>query len=319
MNLANFYESNLVLFQDSFTSLFLALSLQFALRLGVTSFAGVGLYGIGSYTTAILIVHDGWSTFPALAAGIVLPAVMAALLGLVLRQLDGLYLGMATIAFDLIVGVVIVNGGSLTGGAVGLFGAVARPPLTMADILAITVVVLAAFTYSERGALARRISAVRDDPELAVSLGIGVQRYRLAAFVVSGALGGLSGAVNLLLRTTVSSDNIGFSLIVTALTMIIVGGARWWLGAFIGAIVFTWLPDVLSFVGQWQEVVYGIIVAAAAVYMPDGVVGVSIRQWRTRQQRRLLRTVEARASAQALADHDEGNASASPTQEVTLP
>lgn len=318
MNLANFYQANLVLFQGTFVSLFLALSLQFSLRLGVLSFAGVGLYGIGSYTTAILIIKSGWSTFPALAAGIVLPALVAALLGLLLRRLDGLYLGMATIAFDLILGVVIVNGGSLTGGAIGLYGAIARPPLSMAYIVVIAVVVVAALTYSERGALARRISAVRDDPELAVSMGISVQRYRLAAFVVSGALGGLSGAMNILLRTTISPDNLGFSLIVLALTMIIVGGTRWWLGALIGAIVFTWLPDVLSFVGQWDAVVYGVIVAAAAVYMPGGVVGVAIQQWRARQQRRLLRSAAAEQSAEGLADRDGDATPATPSEGVTL-
>jgi branched-chain amino acid transport system permease protein len=318
MNLVNFYQANLILFQGTFVSLFLALSLQFSLRLGVLSFAGVGLYGIGSYTTGILIIRSGWSTFLALGAGILLPAIVAALLGLLLRQLNGLYLGMATIAFDLIVGVVIVNGGSLTGGAIGLFGAVARPPFSMAYIVVITVVVLAALTWSELGAPARRISAVRDDPELAASLGISVPRYRLAAFTVSGALGGLSGAMNLLLRTTVSPDNIGFSLIVLALTMIIVGGTRWWLGALIGAIVFTWLPDVLSFVGQWEAVLYGVIVAAAAVYMPSGVVGVALQHWRARQQRRLLRSAEGERSAEGLADHDEGATSVNPSQGVTL-
>jgi branched-chain amino acid transport system permease protein len=319
MNLVNFYQAHLVLFQGTFVSLFLALSLQFSLRLGVVSFAGVGLYGIGSYTAGILVIKEGWSTFPALAAGIVLPALVAALLALLMRRLSGLYLGMATIAFDLIVGVVIINGGTLTGGPIGLFGALARPPLSMLYILLITVVVLLALTYSARGAPARRINAVRDDPELASSVGISVPRYRLAAFVVSGALGGCSGAMDLLLRTTVSPDNIGFPLIVLALTMIIVGGTRWWLGALIGAIVFTWLPDVLSFVGQWEQVVYGVIVAAAAVYMPGGVVGVVIQQWRARQQRRLLRSAEGERSSEGVAEPDESATPLSPSQGVTFP
>jgi len=126
--------------------------------------------------------------------------------------------------------------------------------------------------------------------------------------------------VNILLRTTISPDNLGFSLIVLALTMIIVGGTRWWAGALIGAIVFTWLPDVLSFVGQWDTVVYGVIVAAAAVYMPGGVVGLAIGQWRARQQRRLLRSAAAEPSAEGLADRDgDGDATpVTPSEGVTL-
>jgi branched-chain amino acid transport system permease protein len=275
------------------------------LRMGVFSFAGVGFYGLGTYTTAILVIRSGWSTFPALAAGMILAAVVGALLALLLRRLSGLYLGMATIAFDLIVGVIIVNGGSLTGGPTGLYGAIADPQLNMAHILIITVLVLAALTWTEHGVLGRRISAVREDPELATSLGISVPRYRLAAFVVSGALGGLSGGMNVLLRTTVSPDNIGFPLIVLALTMIIVGGTGWWLGALIGSIVFTWLPDVLSFVGEWQAVIYGILVSLAAVYVPGGVVGVAVEQRRAWQQRRLRRIADVETAREERADHEE--------------
>ena len=174
------------------------------------------------------------------------------MLGLVIVRLAGLYLAMATVAFDLIIAVIAINGGELTGVSTGLYGV--SPTSTMPPGGSSTLVVLALVVASASiGSTGRRVNAVRDDPELAASVGISVRRYRLVAFVVSGALGGCAGAMNILVRSTVSPLDIGFGLIVLALTMIIVGGALSWKGAVIGAIIFTWLPDLLSVVGEWQQ------------------------------------------------------------------
>jgi len=61
--------------------------------------------------------------------------------------------------------------------------------------------------------------------------------------------------------------------VVVALTTIVVGGALSWRGAVIGAILFTWLPTALAFVGDWQELVYGAIVVLAAIFLPAGLYG----------------------------------------------
>src|SRR5439155_109060 len=100
--------------------------------------------------------------------------VVGYLLGLVVQRLGGLYLGMATISFDLILSVAVTNGGNLTGGPTGLFGAIAD--ITMPHIVAICVLAVVLLAFSERGRMGRRIEAVRDDPELALSEGINVGR-----------------------------------------------------------------------------------------------------------------------------------------------
>jgi branched-chain amino acid transport system permease protein len=89
-----------------------------------------------------------------------------------------------------------------------------------------------------------------------------------------------------MVRSTVGPLDIGFNLIVLALTMIIVGGAMSWKGAVIGAIIFTWLPSLLEFVGKWQTLLYGIIVAVAAVLLPRGIHGVFVDLTRWIQRRR---------------------------------
>jgi branched-chain amino acid transport system permease protein len=163
-------------------------------------------------------------------------------------------------------------------------------------VAAVPVILL---VLSERGRFGRRIEAVREDPELAASTGTNVLCYRRLAFLASGILGGTAGALNVLLRTTVSPPDIDFSLIVLALTIIVIGGARSWTGALIGAVIFTWLPSVLAFVGEWQSLFYSGLVALAAIYVPGGLVGVAIDGYHGWQRRGAVTRREASATARA--------------------
>lgn len=284
----DFFNSNLVLVQATLSGLVLALSVQLPLRMGVFSFAGAGSYGLGGYAAALLVIHLGLNTFEAIGLAILLTAFVGLLLGLVISRLNGLYLAMATVAFDLIIGVIAINGGSFTGESTGLYGVIVD--FTTTQMFLLTLVVLALVGLSEHGRIGRRTEAVRDDQQLAASAGVNVRRYRLMAFVVSGALGGLAGAMNVMVRTTIGPLDIGFGLIVLALTMIIVGGAMSWKGAVLGAIIFTWLPHFLDFIGQWQNLVYGVIVALAAIFLPRGIHGVivDVMRWVRRRRRGTL-------------------------------
>lgn len=282
----DWYSMNFVLIQTTMTTLLLALSIQVPLRFGVFSFAGVGAFGIGGYGAAIAMIRHEWSTWPAVLVGTAAAGVVVFLLGLVVQRLTGLYMGMATIAFTLIVSVFAVNGGDYTGGASGLFGALGE--ITMTHIVLVVIAAALFLQWTELRGLGRRIDTVRDDPELAVALGINVAGYRRMSFLVSGLLGGLAGAITTLLRTTITPSEVNFHLVIVALTAIVVGGSRSWIGALIGAVIFVWLPTVLSFVQEWEKVAYGFVVAVAAIYLPNGVLGVAKDLWhrfRTREER----------------------------------
>jgi branched-chain amino acid transport system permease protein len=224
----------------------------------------------------------------------VVAAATGLVLGLVLYRLSGMYLAMATMAFDLIVTVVAVNGGDRTGGATGLYGVIVD--IRLWHLFLFTGVCLLPLIWSELGRVGRRVEAVREDPELAASVGVPVRQYRLIAMVGSGAIGGIAGSLNVFARSYVGPLDVGFPLIVLALTIIIVGGARSWVGALAGAIIFTWLPDRLAFIGEWQTLIYGLIVAVAAIFLPSGLYGVATgglnalrRVRRTRDLQRLER------------------------------
>jgi branched-chain amino acid transport system permease protein len=291
------YDAHLILVQATFISFLVALSIQFPMRMGVFSFAGVANYALGAYTAAIVVVRSDTMVSPVVSvgAGVLVAVAVSFVLALIVRRLRGLYLAMATISVSLIVQVAAFNGGELTGGASGMFGVISD--LTIGSVIAVCVLAAAVLTWTERGTLGRRIDAVRDDPELAVSMGVNVNRYRLVAFVGSGVFGALAGGLEVLLRSTISPVNVGFSLVVTALTIIIVGGYRSWVGAAIGAVIVTWLPFYLQAMERYQQVIYGLFVVVAAIFVPGGLLGVA-DQVRRRLVRRHLEHEDPVAAAE---------------------
>ena len=75
--MTDWYNAHQILVQGTITSLLLALSIQIPLRMGVFSFAGIGFYGIGAYTSAIVTIRYGWPSYLAIIAGMLLAAVAA--------------------------------------------------------------------------------------------------------------------------------------------------------------------------------------------------------------------------------------------------
>lgn len=271
----NFFSSNEILLQTIAVFSLLAFSVQISLRAGAFSLAGVGCWAIGGYSLAISDRHDMHPVIGVLI-GIVVSAIISYLLALLLVRLRGLYLGMATIAFNQMVGIALIHGGDFTGGELGIYGIGAR--ISTFQLFAVLALVSFLLWALERGMLGRAYNIVRDDEPLAASLGIDSESMRRFAFVLSGAVGGLAGALNAMMLGIVSPTDADFPVIVIALTMVIVGGYHSWLGALIGAALIQWLPIGLQSFGiegmsEWWSVVYGLLILFIAVYMPRGLLG----------------------------------------------
>lgn len=291
----DWYYGNIVLLEGTLLSFLLALSIQLPLRMGVFSFAGIAAYGVGAYSTAIVSLRLNWPPVLAVGTGVVIAAVGAAILALVVRRLAGMYLAMATLAVILIVQVVVQNGGELTGGALGLYGIITN--VSFVHLLLVSAAIAAVLAFTEAGQLSRRIDAVREDRELATSMGVNVYGYRLAAAVSSAVLGAIAGGFEALLRTTVTPRSIGFGLLITALTVVIIGGFNSWIGALIGAVFVTWLPIILQGVERYQHLVYGTLVVLAAIFFPHGILGILRQLYRKLTRRGFDREVDESAES----------------------
>jgi branched-chain amino acid transport system permease protein len=269
--LSNWFSDNETLVQAALAGTLLAYSFQVALRAGVFTLGGVGFWAIGAYTTAILVTKHGWATAPAIAAGLVLSAVVGLGLAMILGRLRSLYLAMATVSFVLLVQIVAINWDGMTGGAGGLFGIPVT--VTTTTLFLVVVVVSVGLVLFERGARGRTIEAMRLDEQLAHSVGIDIVRERHLIFVLASVLAALSGGISAMMFNTMAPEQAGFALIVDTLMMVVIGGASAWWGALVGAVIVTWLPEVLRFTGDYRAIIEGAIVVLVVVYAPEGVVG----------------------------------------------
>jgi branched-chain amino acid transport system permease protein len=282
--MTGFYQAHEVLFQTTAIYAVLALSFQVVLRTGVFSFASIGFFGIGAYASADLVMH-GVPGILAMIIVIVGCFVLGYALALPFIRLRGLYLGMVTFAFDQIVLVAANNGGSLTGGAVGIYGVPSET--TTGELFIIAAIAVVLLSQLERRSMGRSLEAIRTDENLARSLGIEVSKNRNFIFALSAALGGLAGVMDVFNFTSFSTSSFGYSLIVLGLTMAVVGGVDSWLGALIGTVFVVWFPSVVTFVsGTWTTIIYGILVILVVSYEPGGVFGLCRKAIRAVMRRR---------------------------------
>ena len=213
--------------------------------LGHTAFVGIGAFASGYTMTELGLPF---------VAGIVMAALTGAafcfVLGIIALRLAGLYLALVTIAFALFARETLFNIREFTGGGAGMEAP--RPDLLLDDtryayfcLFALGLVL--AFDWRLMATRAgRAIRALRDDERVAASWGIDVARQKLLAFVISGIIAGIAGALFASTEGIVSANDFEFSISLTFLLMTVVGGAgnRW--GVAQGGALFAVLPTLLE-------------------------------------------------------------------------
>lgn len=251
------------------TNALLALSIWLTLVCGMLSIANAAFMGIGAYAAAILTMNYG-APFPvALAAGMVAPAIMAAIIGMPTIRLSGVYLAMATLAFGEVVRVIVLNTESITGGALGLNGI---PQLTQWwHVLLSVAVVLLVLWRLRASKIGRAFDAIRGDETAAGLMGVNVRANKMLAFVLGAAVAGLAGALNAHLTFFIGPNEYGFERAVEILTMTILGGIGGLLGPLLGSSIITLLPEVLRGFDSFRLVVNGLILVVIVLFLPRGI------------------------------------------------
>jgi branched-chain amino acid transport system permease protein len=269
--MGNWYQGHTLLLDFVMSSSIGAMSYQIALRSGLFAFISAGFWGVGAYAAADIAMKTSYPWALGILIGIVLSAAGGLLLSLLLLRLSGLYLGMATFAFDLVAGVIAQHAGPLTGGAGGL-----QPipqDVSVPMMFGIFVVVCLLISQLEVGPLGRSQELIHFDQDLARSLGIRVTAWRHWIFILSAVLGSLSGSLYALTFLSISPSSIGFSTLITGLATVVVGGVASWRGCVIGAIIVIGVPNLFNNLQIWEPVIYGGLLLVVAVFMPEGIFG----------------------------------------------
>jgi branched-chain amino acid transport system permease protein len=262
---------------------------------GLLSFGHAAFLGAGAYGCGIALVHYGFGWFSAILIGTVVATVLAALMGVLAIRTRGIYFGMVTLALSMCVYYAFYQMQDLTGGENGLRGVnlntisilgfevrFINPTVKYYVILAFVGTAIWLFSRLLASPFGAVLEAIRENEERARACGYDVTRTKLVAFILSGALCGLAGALNALHLSIVPIETLHYTTSGQVVMMALLGGMGTFFGPFVGAAAFLLIQDVISVMTSHWQLFVGIIFIIFVLFFPKGIWG-SILQWLERR------------------------------------
>ena len=210
---------------------------------GQLSLGHQGFVGAGAFAAAYSLTVHGVPFAAALVIAVVVGALFALLIGFVALRITGLYLSLITLVFGLTLEQSLFQQPDLTNGGAGQPAfkpdALIEPSRYFYFCLAILAVVVFVdwrLTMTKAG---RALFALRENERVAAAFGINVTAYKLLAFVMSGAIAGLAGALFAFRSEQVTGEDYDFFLALTFVLMVVVGGLNSRFGVLAGALLFS--------------------------------------------------------------------------------
>ena len=260
---------------------------------GLVSFGHAAYFGIGAYTTGILMKKLGVPFLLAFPAAGLLAALAALVFGFFCVRLTRIYFAMLTLAFAQIVWAICFKWNEVTGGEQGmpeipypdfawLEAAGQWLPLvggwrTAEYFYFTSLAIVAACLWCLRRIVAspfgRMLTAIRENPERAEFIGVNVRRYELAAFVLAGTFAGLAGGLFGIFNRGVFPDFAYWNKSAEVLIMTLLGGIHTFFGPSVGAAVLILLnQQIVSYTQYWPLILGSILVVLLFVF-PGGIAG----------------------------------------------
>lgn len=261
---------------------------------GYPSFGNVVFFGLGGYTTAILMAKAGASFYLALPASALVGLGFAVLMGIPVLRLRGHYFAIATLGVAEGMREVVLNLDGLTGGGSGLtVPAVGAEATTSYPgnsgfyymFLALAVLATAIVFWTSRSRFGYGLRAINQDEDAAAAMGIDTTRAKISAFALAGVITSLAGAMYAFQQVTIYPARL-FDVQITLLmvVMAVIGGSGTVLGPVIGALGLQFLSEYLrDNVTDYHTLVFGVIIVVAVILLPQGLVSFVRDGWRTRR------------------------------------
>lgn len=247
---------------------------------GYISLGHVTFFSVGAYTTAVFMNRFGISPFATAILGGILAGALAAFVGLFILKIRGAYFVIATFLLAVVMHLIFMNW-EFIGSSEGLWFKLL--PVTIETnrlifyevmlVLASAVTLVA--RWVEKSKFGAGLVAIREDEDVAQSLGIHAPRLKLLAFSLSASLAGVVGGIYGYYVSYIHPDHtfdINVSLLL--LLMAFFGGCRTWTGPLIGATVLSVANQIfVTFLGaEISRVFYGLLLMGVIIFMPDGVI-----------------------------------------------
>ena len=250
---------------------------------GLLDLGYVGFYAVGAYTTAVLTSqHASLPWLLALPISVVVSMIFGVILGTPTLRLRGDYLAIVTLGFGEIIRLSAKNL-EWVGGNRGISN-IAQPPdvlgLTFGVLdakpyyyLGLTMVLLVVFVLHrlEYSRVGRAWTAVREDEDAAELMGVDTFKFKLWAFAIGAAVGGLAGVQYAGKVGFVSPDNFPLQLSILFLAAVVLGGSGNMYGAIMGGIIVAWLPERFRNFQDKRVFVFGVALVLVMVFRPEGL------------------------------------------------
>ena len=291
-----FISNHISLVNFTLINIALGLSIYLTLATGLLSLSNAGFMAIGAYTAAIVATQTRLPLGAGLALAMLIGVLLAVPFGLIILRLRDIYLAIATLGFGEIVRIIALNGDKLLrafsgqpdltifNGAEGVTLTYRTPqiilglPHTTWPILLYVLACIYLLATLQHSRYGRLMAAIRLDEAAASTLGIQVVRYKLLVFVLGAALAAGAGALSTPIVRVIDPRNYVFGRAVDILAYAVLGGMTHWAGPILGAILLSTLPETLRFLRAQREVINGLVIMLAIIYLPRGLA--DPRFWR---------------------------------------
>lgn len=269
--------------------IYIVLALTYDILGGLASYMNLGhvaFFGIGAYVAAVAFRKLSIPLLLGIGAAPILVAAFALLFSYPLFRLKGFYFAVAGLAFVELADLTVasIDAKPLTNGFNGISFVQydVTTPYYAALVLAAFAILLAGFISRSRLGLALR--SIREDEDVAESIGIDVARTKRLALVISGAVAGLGGAIYFWERGAVDPQTaFGFGIVFIPVTLALLGGTGTIVGPIVGSAVYvylqnygiTYLESVVPGMSQFPNATLGLILVAVGLFAPRGIAGSS--------------------------------------------
>ena len=256
---------------------------------GLVSFGHAAYFGIGAYTTGLLMKKLAVPFLLALPAAGLLAGAFALVFGFFCVRLTRIYFAMLTLAFAQIVWAICFKWNEVTGGEQGMpeipypdFDRIAALPLlggwrTAEYFYFLTLITVAICLWLLRrivgSPFGRMLATIRENAERAEFIGVNVRRYELAAFVLAGAFAGVAGGLFGIFNRGVFPDFAYWTKSSEVLIMTLLGGMGTFYGPALGALVLILLNQQITSYTEYWPFVLGVILVVLLFVFPGGLAG----------------------------------------------
>lgn len=251
---------------------------------GLLDLGYVGFYAVGAYTTAV-VTTNSWNLpwLASLPLAVVISMIAGVVLGTPTLRLRGDYLAIVTLGFGEIIRIT-ANNSEWLGASRGI-NKIARPPsigplkFGVLDAkpywyLGFTFILIIIYVIHRlmNSRVGRAWDAIREDEDAAELMGVNTFKFKLWAFAIGAAIGGIAGTLYAGKVSYVNPENFQLQLSILFLAAVVLGGTGSMYGAIVGGILVAWIPERFRDFSTKRYFVFGVVLVLVMVFRPQGLI-----------------------------------------------